>query len=112
MTSRAHVDFTAWVLGILDDAEAAQVEEHLATCIRCQREMDELTAMSGLLSEVGQHPPITRPRPDRWRWLRLAWRPVPPAAARDPWAQVERELDAVYSQLGAPADTIDGRDDD
>ena len=42
MTSPAdHVDVAAYVLGALDESDNAAFERHLATCPRCQSELDE-----------------------------------------------------------------------
>jgi carotenoid cleavage dioxygenase len=40
----------AYVLGALSDADRRQFEEHLADCVSCQEAVDELTAVSPLLS--------------------------------------------------------------
>ncbi len=61
MTSRdQHMDVGAYVLGALDDAEAARFEEHLAGCERCSRELDSLMAVEPLLAEFAAATPPGR----------------------------------------------------
>ena len=47
-----HVDVAAYVLGALDDSDSASFERHLATCPRCQAELDELSGLPSLLDQV------------------------------------------------------------
>ena len=47
-----HVDVAAYVLGALDESENALFERHLATCPRCQAELDELSGLPSLLDQV------------------------------------------------------------
>lgn len=47
-----HVDVAAYVLGALDDSDNAGFERHLATCPRCQAELDELSGLPSLLDQV------------------------------------------------------------
>jgi len=42
----------ALALGLLDPARAQAVEEHLATCPACRRDLEDLTAVTDLLGEV------------------------------------------------------------
>ena len=42
----------ALALGLLDPARARAVEEHLATCAACRRDLEDLTAVTDLLGEV------------------------------------------------------------
>jgi Putative zinc-finger len=42
----------AYALGALDDAEAREVDAHLAGCAECRAELDELTAIEAMLGEV------------------------------------------------------------
>ena len=42
----------ALALGLLDPARARAVEEHLATCAACRRDLEDLTAGTDLLGEV------------------------------------------------------------
>ncbi|MFC0437274.1 anti-sigma factor [Kutzneria buriramensis] len=53
MTSPAdHVDVAAYVLGALEEPDNAAFERHLATCPRCQAELDELSGLPSLLDQV------------------------------------------------------------
>ena len=42
----------AYVLGALDEQEVREVDEHLASCPDCSRELDDLRAMEAALGEV------------------------------------------------------------
>ena len=42
----------ALALGLLDPARARAVEQHLATCAACRRDLEDLTAVTDLLGEV------------------------------------------------------------
>ena len=42
----------ALALGLLDPARTRAVEEHLATCAACRRDLEDLTAVTDLLGEV------------------------------------------------------------
>jgi hypothetical protein len=48
----ARIATGALALGALDEAEAADVREHLATCPECQREYDEFRGLPSLLGLV------------------------------------------------------------
>ncbi|NGN66318.1 zf-HC2 domain-containing protein [Streptomyces sp. A7024] len=48
----AHADVGAYVLGVLDDADAARFEEHLAECAQCAAQLDELLPVAHLLGEA------------------------------------------------------------
>lgn len=52
-----HTDVGAYALGVLDDAEAARFEEHLAGCDRCAAELDDLMDLPPLLAEVRESAP-------------------------------------------------------
>ena len=64
-----HVDVGAYVLGVLDAAEAAAFEEHLAGCPQCAEQVTELGMLEPILADhraaggsgVGSGP---APRPD------------------------------------------------
>ncbi|WP_419995382.1 zf-HC2 domain-containing protein [Streptomyces boninensis] len=47
-----HADAGAYALGILDGADAARFEEHLAGCTRCAAALDELLPVAHLLTEA------------------------------------------------------------
>ncbi|MYW00149.1 hypothetical protein GT354_18025, partial [Streptomyces sp. SID3343] len=48
----ARLDLGAFVLGALDEDEARQVREHVATCPRCRAEYDELAGLPGFLARL------------------------------------------------------------
>src|SRR5436305_2859935 len=47
-----HVDLGGYLLGKLDLRERAAFERHLAGCAACQRELEELRGLPGLLDEA------------------------------------------------------------
>ncbi|UNO41765.1 zf-HC2 domain-containing protein [Streptomyces sp. MST-110588] len=47
-----HTDVGAYALGVLDAADAARFEEHLAECERCAAELDALMDLPPLLAEL------------------------------------------------------------
>ncbi|MFF0072406.1 zf-HC2 domain-containing protein [Streptomyces sp. NPDC005494] len=56
----------AYVLGVLDDAEASAFEAHLAGCARCAAHLDEFAGMEPMLAMLAQAPaagPAARPVP-------------------------------------------------
>ncbi|MER5355417.1 zf-HC2 domain-containing protein [Kitasatospora sp. NPDC002551] len=64
----AHLDVGAYVLGVLDPAERAAFDAHLATgCPRCAAELAELRPVGALLGEyaaaAGPADPVPRPDP-------------------------------------------------
>lgn len=67
MTSQEqHVDVGAYVLGVLDDAEASRFEAHLNYCAVCSQEFDSLAGLTPILAEFAQSAPdvqslISRP---------------------------------------------------
>ncbi|WP_406450653.1 zf-HC2 domain-containing protein [Streptomyces sp. NBC_00876] len=63
----------AYVLGVLDDAEAAAFEAHLAGCARCAAHLDEFAGMEPMLAMLAESPaPVPGARP-------LPHVPAPPA---------------------------------
>ncbi|MET7448773.1 zf-HC2 domain-containing protein [Streptomyces sp. NPDC005508] len=62
----AHDAAGAYVLGILDDAEASAFEAHLAGCALCAAHLDEFTGMEPMLAMLAESPaavPGARPVP-------------------------------------------------
>ncbi|MFI9238234.1 anti-sigma factor family protein [Streptomyces sp. NPDC053079] len=64
-----HTAVGAYALGVLDDADAARFEEHLAGCPRCAAELDDLMGLTPLLGELGESTPdpeilTAAPRPE------------------------------------------------
>ncbi|MDR3079877.1 MAG: zf-HC2 domain-containing protein [Streptomyces sp.] len=51
-----HETVGAYALGILDDAEAAAFETHLAGCDRCARQLDDLAGMEPMLAALADLP--------------------------------------------------------
>lgn len=49
-----HTDAGAYALGVLDAADAARFEEHLADCDRCAAELEDLMGLQPLLAEAGE----------------------------------------------------------
>jgi hypothetical protein len=47
-----HVDVGAYVLGVLDDADMARFEQHLAICHQCGQQLDELSGLVPVLAEL------------------------------------------------------------
>lgn len=47
-----HMDVGVYLLGVLDDSEMAKFEAHLAECEQCGRELDELSGLLPILSEI------------------------------------------------------------
>ncbi|MEV5510563.1 anti-sigma factor family protein [Streptomyces orinoci] len=62
--SAHHMDVGAYALGVLDPAEAARFEEHLAECDRCAGELEQLLVVTPLLAELKETGPPPRPRPE------------------------------------------------
>ncbi|WP_244162661.1 zf-HC2 domain-containing protein [Amycolatopsis regifaucium] len=47
-----HTDVAAYVLGVLDQAEAYAFEKHLKACERCGRQVAEFTSVEGALAKA------------------------------------------------------------
>ncbi|MDT0492124.1 zf-HC2 domain-containing protein [Streptomyces griseus] len=61
-----HDAAAAYVLGILDDAQASDFEAHLAGCARCSAHLDEFAGMEPMLAMLAEAPaslPGARPVP-------------------------------------------------
>ncbi|WKK21634.1 zf-HC2 domain-containing protein [Streptomyces olivoreticuli] len=63
-----HMDVGAYALGVLDEAEAARFEEHLADCPWCAAELDGMLGLTPLLAGLKESAPdpgalTARPRP-------------------------------------------------
>jgi anti-sigma factor RsiW len=50
--SSVHRDVGAYALGVLDPRDSARFEEHLTLCRSCPRELEELSPVAALLSQV------------------------------------------------------------
>ncbi|MET7934712.1 zf-HC2 domain-containing protein [Streptomyces sp. NPDC005322] len=55
----------AYVLGVLDEADATYFEEHLAGCDQCGRQLDELTGLEPLLADLATDIPGLHGAPGR-----------------------------------------------
>ncbi|WP_411079359.1 zf-HC2 domain-containing protein [Streptomyces sp. cmx-18-6] len=61
-----HDAAAAYVLGVLDDAQASAFEAHLAGCARCAAHLDEFAGMEPMLAMLAEAPadaPAARPVP-------------------------------------------------
>jgi hypothetical protein len=69
MTAQAHHAghdaVGAYVLGVLDEADATYFEEHLAGCDQCGRQLDELTGLEPLLADLAADIPGIHGTPGR-----------------------------------------------
>lgn len=74
-TPTPHDAVGAYVLGVLDPADASAFEAHLAGCGQCAARLDELSGMEPMLARLAEAgPPLDRPVPA----------PVPPPVAEPP----------------------------
>lgn len=98
-------DLAAYVMEMLDAEPRTDFEAHLATCARCQHELQELAALPALLEKAKAAPEVVTPPagleakvmraiadeasrdsvvlalPTRARWRGLSWQPTLAAAA-------------------------------
>ncbi|HEV3170961.1 MAG TPA: zf-HC2 domain-containing protein [Actinocrinis sp.] len=65
--SDPHIDVAAYALGLLDPAEAAAFEDHLAGCDICADELESMVALEPILAEFGaeRQPPADPGAPTR-----------------------------------------------
>jgi hypothetical protein len=59
-----HTDVGAYALGLLDAAESARFEEHLAGCARCGEELERALGTAALLEELSVRQAVEQPRSD------------------------------------------------
>ncbi|MFC6017072.1 anti-sigma factor family protein [Plantactinospora solaniradicis] len=52
MTGESHREVASYALGVLDERDAEQFEEHLATCTQCIEELESFLPVVDLLAEV------------------------------------------------------------
>jgi len=76
------VELGALTLGLLDPDRARAVEQHLATCPSCRRDLEELTAVTDLLGEVPPEALLEGP-PDSDLVLRRTLRQIRAEAAAE-----------------------------
>lgn len=62
MNQSEHLDVAAYALGVLDDRDSAQFEEHLAGCWSCAGELESLLPVVDLLSDVDPDDLVTTER--------------------------------------------------
>ena len=74
---RVRVLLSSYVDGQVSDAETRRVEEHLASCAECRRDLETLRATVGLLKGLPEVVPASALRLDS-----------PPIPVRGPWAYV------------------------
>jgi len=97
-----HVDVAGYVLGTLDDGDREAFAAHLATCARCQRELEELRGMPGLLEQAPE--PVDVPAGLESRVMAAiarepARRPAAPAAPAAPRPRIVRPAPARPPRL-------------
>ncbi|MEV0277134.1 zf-HC2 domain-containing protein [Streptomyces sp. NPDC050610] len=52
-----HTDVAAYALGVLDEADSARFEEHLADCLRCAAGLEDFMGLSPLLADIKEATP-------------------------------------------------------
>jgi putative zinc finger protein len=105
MTGPVHdrAQLGAYALGVLDPVEARQVHEHLATCLDCQREVNELMTIRRALDQVPPEAFVDGPPDDGDLLLRRTLRQVreeSPAPRRFPAGLAVAAAVAVAVALG------------
>jgi anti-sigma factor RsiW len=75
----------AYVLGVLDRAEQATVQEHLDGCAVCRREVDDLREMEAALGEIPPEAFLEGPPPDGDLLLQKTLQQVRAQSARLVW---------------------------
>jgi anti-sigma-K factor RskA len=83
-----HVDLGGYVLGTLDAQERETFERHLAGCLSCRRELEELRGIPALLDEAGE--PVEVPVGLESRVLEAIGREQRPGRRRLPLAGTAR----------------------
>jgi anti-sigma factor RsiW len=107
MSEHDRTQLGAYALGALEPAEAAAVDEHLATCAECRAELAELIEMKEFLGEVPPEAFLEGP-PEGGdlllqRTLREAREPqvqAPPPKRRSRWLMVAAAVVVVAGALG------------
>ncbi len=83
-----HADLAGFLLGSLDEAEEAAFALHAETCPECQAEMDDLSALPGLIAEM------------------LPIEPLPADLESRTFAAIEAEVRSFESTEGASAPVV------
>jgi anti-sigma-K factor RskA len=96
-----HIDLGGYVLGVLQPDEAAAFEAHLAGCPECQRDLEELSPVAGLLEEAA--PPVDVPPELRDRTLAAVERAAVERAAAEEAPRRRRHTVELRKLLAAAA---------
>ncbi|MGW3690927.1 anti-sigma factor family protein [Streptomyces sp. NPDC005125] len=102
----------AYVLGALEEVEAAEFEDHLEGCAACTRELASLNELMPLLAEFASTDPdldeLLEDTPDRTGTARVGRAPgnAQPSSASDTMTTVGLELDIDVDE--AVADAVSG----
>ncbi|MFI5697859.1 anti-sigma factor family protein [Kribbella sp. NPDC051586] len=111
MTEHDRMQLGAYALGALEPGEAADVDEHLATCAECRAELAELSEMKDFLGEVPPEAFLEGPPEGGDLLLQRTLRevressaepplPVPVKRSRSRWLMVAAALVVVGGALG------------
>ncbi|MFD5033776.1 anti-sigma factor family protein [Streptomyces sp. NPDC058405] len=91
--STVHDAVGAYVLGILDDAEATAFEEHLAGCPLCAVRLEEFSGMEPMLAMLADNPaPFAGPGPSATPFAQL---PTPAVSVQPSPRLLDRLVDEV-----------------
>ncbi|MGA4544299.1 anti-sigma factor family protein [Uniformispora flossi] len=105
-----HTDVGAYALGLLEAADVEAFEEHLASCPRCQAELDELGGMRALFADVDADaftaPPTSPSSVGDGSRFRVAPASAPASASKD---RRESTADAPTTATPTPLTDLDGR---
>lgn len=104
MSEHDRTQLGAYVLGALEPADIAEVEEHLATCAECRAEVAELSKLTDLLGEVPPEAFLDGPPEDGELMLQRTLREVrsspAPKKRRSRWLTVAAALVVFAGALG------------
>jgi hypothetical protein len=92
----------ALALGLLDPARTRAVEEHLATCAACRRDLEDLTAVTDLLGEVPPEALLEGP-PDGDLVLQRTLRQIRNEAAADRRRRIGTRVAAAAAAIAVLA---------
>ena len=92
----------ALALGLLDPARTRAVEEHLATCAACRRDLEDLTAVTDLLGEVPPEALLEGP-PDGDLVLQRTLRQIRNEAAADRRRRIGARVAAAAAAIAVLA---------
>ncbi|QNP63553.1 anti-sigma factor family protein [Streptomyces genisteinicus] len=90
----------AYVLGVLDEADASAFEAHLAGCDLCAARLDEFSGMEPMLAMLADAPPAAAPpQGDPWGMAGAADFPPPRPAPVVPASPSPRVLDGLLDEV-------------